>query len=419
LAVPAALAHPPASAAPKHTTARADLPTVALAHAGCSATIGSRNAGLPAIVRRKWALPSSILERSTSRTLIANGSNSGSKWRISLAPSVSAAMDRHHACEIIRSMKLFLRVIAFAALFLSVAPVFSQGAPGGQRPQQPEFIRQGNALMRQGKLDDALALYQKVLASDPNSLPANNAAGVVLDLMGKGTEARKYFQKAIEVAPNDQSKAMAERSMAMSYAFEGDCAKTGEYEQKVFDYYVAAKDFYQQGEIADEAARVCIDTGDLDAASKWYRIGHDAGLQEPDISEARKDLWEFRWEHAQARLAARRGNFAEADKAVAAAKAALDKGTNPQQKVFFPYLVGYVAFYRGDYKTALEQFQKSNLNDPFIQCMIAQTYEKLGDTDKAQEFYKKAASATAHNPPGAYARRMTRTMKLSSVGGGE
>lgn len=332
-------------------------------------------------------------------------------------------MDARKSCEIIRTMKATCRTAgALAAFLLYPAVLFAQGqsSPGApasqsvQRPEQPEFIRQGQALMRQGKLDDALALFQKVLATYPNSLPANNAAGIVLDLMGRGEEAHKYFHTAIDSAPTEQIKAMAERAMAMSYAFEGDCAKTGKYEQKIFDYYVATKDFFQQGEIADEAARVCIDTDDLDAAEKWYRIGHDAGLREPNITPARKDLWEFRWEHALARLAARRGKFEEADQHVAAAKAVLDKGTNAQQEAFFPYLVGYIAFYRGDYKTALAEFEKANQNDPFIQCMIAQTYEKMGANDKAQEFYRKAASTTAHNPPGAYARRLTRKMLASS-----
>jgi tetratricopeptide (TPR) repeat protein len=195
--------------------------------------------------------------------------------------------------------------------------------------------------------------------------------------------------------------------MAMSWAFEGNCKKSLEYEQQVFDYYVGIKDFFQQGEIADEAARVCIDSGDLDTAFKWYQIGHDTGLREPDIKADRKDLWEFRWEHAQARIAARRGNKAEAQKHAAAAKATLDKGTNPQQAQFFPYLAGYVAFYSGEYKTALEELQKANQNDPFIQCLIAQTYEKLGDKEKATEYFKKASATTAHNPPGAYARLMT------------
>ena len=135
-------------------------------------------------------------------------------------------------------------------------------------------------------------------------------------------------------------------------------------------------------------------------------------MKEPDIKPARQDLWEFRWEHAQARIAARRGNKAETEKHVAAAKAVLDKGTNPQQAQFFPYLTGYVAFYLGDYKTALEELQKANQNDPFIECLIAQTYEKLGDKEKALEFYRKASKTTAHNPPAAYARRFTKK-KLS------
>jgi tetratricopeptide (TPR) repeat protein len=264
--------------------------------------------------------------------------------------------------------------------------------------------------MREGKLDDALALYRKELQASPDSPAANNSAGVVLDLMGRGAEARQYFAEAISAASDARSKAMAQRAMAMSYAFESDCGDTVKYEQQVFDYYVSVKDFYQQGEIADEAARVCIDSGDLNTAAKWYKIGHDVGLQQPDITEDRKDLWEFRWEHAQARIAARRGNKAEAEKHVAAAKALLDKDPKMAgaQAQFYPYLAGYVALYTGDYKTALDELQKANQNDPFIQCLIGQTYEKMGDREKAMEYYRKASTTTAHNPPAAYARSFTR-----------
>ena len=207
---------------------------------------------------------------------------------------------------------------------------------------------------------------------------------------------------------------MAQRATAISYAFEGNCKKTVQYEQQVFDHYGNVQNFFQQGEIADEAARVCIDSGDLDTAYDWYQIGHRTGLKEPDIQPARQDLWEFRWEHAQARIAARRGNQAEAQKHVAAAKAILDKGTNPEQAVFLPYLQGYVAFYAGDYKTALEELLKANQNDPFIQCMIGQTYEKLGVKDKAIEFYRKASAAIAHNPGAAYAVPLAKK-KLASL----
>src|SRR5438477_1824346 len=300
-------------------------------------------------------------------------------------------------------MKLILRPIALGiiVILLSTASVLAQ-APAQQ--QQPEFVKQGQQLMREGKPEEALALYRQTLQTSPNSVPASLAAGSELDIMGKGKEAREYFTKAIDVADTPEHKAGARRAMAMSYAFEGNCKKTIEYEQQVFDFYGSVKNFFQQGEIADEAARVCLDSGDLDSASKWYQIGHDTGLKEPGIKPARQNLWNFRWEHAQARIAARRGDQAEeAQRHVVAAKAILDKGTIPEQAQFFPYLRGYVAFYAGDYKGALEGLNQANQNDPFIQCMIGQSYEKLGEKQKALEYYRKASMAVSHNPAAASA----------------
>lgn len=310
-----------------------------------------------------------------------------------------------------RPQRLLLPLLA--VLFVPAAPLFAQG-PGSQR-QQPEFVRQGQQLMRSGKLDEALALYRGTLKTSPDSVPANEGAGTVLDLMGKGADARTYFQKAIESAGSPAEKAAAQRGMALSWGFAGNCKNAAAYEKKVFDYYVSVKNFYQQGEIADEAARVCIDSGDPQAAAEWYKIGRESGLKQPNIPLARVDLWNFRWEHAQARIAARNGHHAEAEKHVALAKAILDKGTNPEQAQFFPYLEGYVAFYAGDYKTALDDLLKANQNDPFIQCLMAQSYEKLGDKNKALELYRKAASATAHNPPAAYAVPFSKR-KLKSLG---
>jgi tetratricopeptide (TPR) repeat protein len=298
-------------------------------------------------------------------------------------------------------MKAGFRTIVRWFLFLaSLAALFAQ-TPGQQQP--PGFIRQGQQLIREGKPQEALDLYQQTLRSSPDSFPANIAAGSVLDLMLKGEEARKYLAKAIEVADTPEHKAGAKRAMAISYAFEGNCAQTVLYEQQVFDFYGTVSNFFQQGEIADEAARVCLDSADLDTAQKWYQLGRETGLKEPGIKPARQDLWNFRWEHAQARIAARRGDQPEAQKHLAAAKAILDKGAIPEQARFFPYLKAYVAFYAQDYKTALEELKQSDQDDPFIQCMLGQTYEKLGDEAKALEYYQKASLASSHNPPAAYA----------------
>lgn len=302
----------------------------------------------------------------------------------------------------LRKPSLFALLLTLFSLTLSAQP------PGGG--QQPEFIRQAQAMIREGKLDDALAVYNKELEKSPDSVAAHNAAGIVLDLMGRTEEARKHFAKTIELAANPQARANAQRQMAMSYAFDNDCKNTIKYEQMVMEYWAGEKNFYQQGEMANEAARVCIEAGDLTSAEKWYKIGTELGLKEPNIAPDRTALWQFRIEHALGRLAARRNQKQEAAKHVAAAKDILDK--NPemakQQAIFFPYLAGYVAFHTADYKTALAEFQKANQNDAFIQCLMGQTLEKLGQKDQAMELYRKASQVSSHNPPAAYARPFTR-----------
>lgn len=299
-----------------------------------------------------------------------------------------------------------------ALLLISTTGTFAQ-QPSDQ--PQPEFLKNGQQLTRDGKLEEALALYRQEIKNTPNSVQAHNAAGVVLDLMGRGAEARQHFAKAIEIAPNPQAKANAQRQMAMSYAFENDCQNTARFGQQVFDYQVGEKNFYQQGNIANEVARVCLEAGDLDTAQKWYQTGHDVGIKEPDIKPERTALWRFRLEHAQARIAARRNQAEQARKHVIAAKALLDGSPElaKEQAIFFPYLTGYVAFYGGDFKTALADLQKANQDDPFIQTLLGQTYEKLGQREMALEFYRKAAQTIAHNPAGAYARPFAKK-KLSA-----
>ncbi len=289
-------------------------------------------------------------------------------------------------------------MVILALVCVGVLPAQRGGGPGGI----------------QGNPEEAMERFRKQLETDPNSVQANLGMGQALDLAGKTAEARKYIQKAIDAGAEPGRKAQAQRIMAMSYAFDGDCKNTGKYEQMVFDYWVTQRDFYQQGEIADEAGRVCIDAGDLVAAEKWYRLGHEAGLKQPDMPPGRKELWQFRLEHGLARLAARRGNQAEAQKHVAAAKAALDAiaAANPelgnQQRAFFPYLTGYVAYYTGEYRRALADLEQANQNDPFIQCLIGMTQEKLGNPEKAKEAYQKAGQTRAHNPPAAFAKPFAR-----------
>ncbi len=291
-----------------------------------------------------------------------------------------------------------------AALLLLSVIALAQSEPA-------DLVKQARKLNNEGQQDQALALLNQALKANPDSYEANLGAGAVLDLDGKYEEARQHLAKAIAVAP-PESKPQAMRNMAFSYAFEGKAADAAKYEQPLYDEDIAGKKFFAAGEVANELARIYLESGDLDNSHKWYAMGHEAGLKEADIKPATVDLWNFRWEHAQARIAARSGRRAEAQKHVAAAKAILDKGTNPDQAQFFPYLEGYVAYYLGDYKAAIADLQKGNQKDPFILVLLAQAFEKSGDKTQAADYYKKVLTINSHNPTNAFARPIAKK-KLS------
>jgi tetratricopeptide (TPR) repeat protein len=252
------------------------------------------------------------------------------------------------------------------------------------------------------------------------------AAANRLDSDGKTAEARIIFQRAIDSAATPQTRAQAQRAMAISYAFDGDCANTVKYEEMVIGYWATREQaepqnaFYQQGEVANEAARVCIDAGAIDIAERYYRKGSELGLKEPDPRTHPKSLWDFRLTHALARLAARRGNVAEARRQVAEARRILDSDSAmaSAQERYYPYLVGYVALYTNDLTSAEAELTKAtqaNTGDPFMLYLLAYTYERIGNAGKAKELYQKAYDlATAHNPPAAFTRPNAR----KKIGGG-
>ncbi len=298
-----------------------------------------------------------------------------------------------------------------ALCVVSLSTAFSVAQEPAALPPPPgspeDLVKRGEKLTREGKFDDALALYKQALDKSPDLYAAHLAVGVALDLRGNYPEAREHFTKAIDVAPED-SKAQALRSMAFSYAFEGNASQASEFELRVFNARLAKNDLVGAAETCNELARIYLESGDTDHADKWYRMGYETISRKPDLSGADKNLWLFRWESAQARIAARRGQEEAAHQHVAAAKIALDKANNPDQLRFYPYLTGYVAFYAGDYKTAIAELEKADQHDPLILVLLGEAYEKTGDMAHAKDYYRKVLEINTHNPTNAFARPLAK-----------
>lgn len=284
--------------------------------------------------------------------------------------------------------------------------MFPSGAHAQENTQSDPaaLAKQAQKLEFSGQRAEALTLYRKALEQNPSQFDAHLGIGRVLDVDGKYAEARQHIQKAIDLAPESGQNA-ALSTMGVAYAFEGNAAESAKYYQKVFDRQVQAGAPDAAAGTANALGRVYLETGDASNAEKWYRTGYETAQKIEKRSPEDVDLWEMRWQHAQARIAARRKQFDDARKHVDAVRRLVEKGTLDEgQRINYPYLTGYVAFYEGKYEEAIAELTKADQEDPFILSLLAQAYEGQKDQERARELYKQILEIPGHSLQVAFSR---------------
>jgi len=308
-----------------------------------------------------------------------------------------------------KTMMLSAALVLFTACLQSQTASSQSSATATtntSQTQASDLVKMGRKLQGEGKLDEAISEENKAVAMG-DSNDAESALGAALDLKGDYAEARKHLQKAIDLADADH-KSGALRSMAVSYAFERNGREATKYGWQAYQLLLDSKKPADAAGALTELARIQLESGDVSSAQQSYITGCATGAKAA-TTPADQDLWQFRLEHALARIAARKGDKAEAEKHVAAAKAIVAKNTlPPNQASFVPYLTAYVAFYLGDYNGALADLQKADQKDPFILALIAQTEEKLGDKVQAKEYWTRVMAIYSHNPTNAFARPLAK-----------
>jgi tetratricopeptide (TPR) repeat protein len=265
------------------------------------------------------------------------------------------------------------------------------------------LVKDGQKLLQSGDFAGAQGKFEAALKTDPKLFDAHYAMGRLLDLQGDYTGARRQLEDAIALAPND-TKEQALTSMAVSYVFECKTDEAAKYYQRVFDARNAAQDLDGAASTATALGRVFLECGNFEKAEQWYKTASETAQRIPNLSAEAIDLWAFRMQHAEARLAARRGQIDAARAHAAEAKRVLDKGTNPDQAPQYPYLLGYTDYYAKNYDAALKELADADQKDPFILGLIASAADKIGRKDMAREYYEKVLATTAHSINEAFAR---------------
>jgi tetratricopeptide (TPR) repeat protein len=309
--------------------------------------------------------------------------------------------------------RVHAHTILLAILLVSVVAC-SPSAPPAPERSIDDLLIDAYKLDLAGKPDEAAAIYRQALARQADSYDAHYGLGRVLDLSGRYEDARAHFTRAVDLAPASHTE-QAMRMLAISWTFVRDLDHATGLFRDVYDRRLAANNLAAAAESANELARVYLELGDIDSAQQWYRTGHDVARRDKDLVPVLADLAEIRWEHAEARIAARRGDATAASRHAAAVKRLIDKGGNADQQVQYTYLLGYMRFYLADYGGAREQLRQADQTDPFILLLLAQASEKLQEPAEARAYYEKVLASTSHAINAAFARPIARARLEAGV----
>jgi tetratricopeptide (TPR) repeat protein len=293
-------------------------------------------------------------------------------------------------------------ILAAAATLigLGATPAFAQ-------PDEAAEVQQADKLLESGDVDGTVNLLQKIVTRSPKSFDVRLALGRALDLQGRHSQARVHLEEALKLAKDDQRNT-ALTSLGVSYAFESKPDEAARYYQRAFDAEIQANDRGGAAGLANALGRIYLESGNLKKAEEWYTTGYETARKVPGLTPAQSALWEMRRHNAFGRIAARRGNGAAAGEHAAAAKALLDKGGNDNQAPFYPYLLGYIAFYGKNYQQAVDDLLKGDQEDPFVLGLIAQSYDRLRQRESAVEYSRKVMALPTHSINSAFARPIAR-----------
>jgi tetratricopeptide (TPR) repeat protein len=296
---------------------------------------------------------------------------------------------------------VFRIAVVFVAVVLMAMPAVAQKTLSAE-------LQDAEKLLSSGDVAGAAAALQKIVAASPSVFEARLLLGRALDLEGRHADARVHLEQALRLASDDEQRTDALLALGVSYAFESKADEAARYYQRVLDADIQADERGAAAGRANGLGRIYLESGNVQKAEEWYKTGYEMAKKIPGLPAQQATLWEMRWHNAMGRIAARRGQRDAALKHAAEAKSLLDRGGNENQAVFYPYLLGYIAFFSKDYKGAADELLKGDQQDPFVLGLIAQSYQRLGDKARAEEYFKKVMAIPSHSINSAFARPLAR-----------
>jgi tetratricopeptide (TPR) repeat protein len=251
-------------------------------------------------------------------------------------------------------------------------------------------------LMKRGKYAESIKHYEIALTKNPLFFASFIGIATNLNYLGNHEEARLKLQEFYSLSRNDGEKRASLFAKAISFVDEGDFQSSIYVQKKQYLLAERILDFAAMAADLNVIGNILLEMGEFDQALENYKNALKL-VEGSQLSEEVKDNARRTWLNNSARIDISKGDNE-------AAKGRLEEFTkqvktmnNPFQIKLSHELAGLIAFAEHNYSMAVDEFNQSNLQDPYNLYRLSLTYRALGENVKADEYAEKALNFNALN----------------------
>ena len=250
--------------------------------------------------------------------------------------------------------------------------------------------------MKMGNYDKSIKYYKRALIYNPNFVASHIGIATNLNYKGDHSAAREQLKKLSQIARNDAEKRAAHFAMAVSYADEGRMEDAITEIEKQFNIAKATNDVPAMAGDHVIIGNLYLEIGQSEDAIRHFEEAVKIA-KASDLSEKVKDNFQRAYLYNITRAALRKNDLKTANAKAKEHLKMSEAVENPFQMKLSHELMGMIALAEQDYDDAVEEFQESNLQNPYNLYRLSVAYGGLGDKPKAKDYHDRALDYNALN----------------------
>jgi len=246
-------------------------------------------------------------------------------------------------------------------------------------------------LSKQGRYEEAITEYQKALSIDPNFFASQMGISNNLIYLNRYDEARENCNNSYKMAKNDGEKRFALFTLTVA---DGDIDGAMVDMQKQFDIAKEINDASAMSGDLNIMGNILFEAGRYDEAEAKFVEALNI-MEESDLAEEVKENTRRLTMYNMGRIALMTGNDSDAKILAAEFNKQAVKANNTFQIWLSHSLNGLIALKDKDYKKAISEFEKSNMQNPQTYYFIAMANYEAGNMSEAKKYADICANFNA------------------------